>query len=155
MFLNLLKSIVQFFFEKAARDIFSPTYDQILQKSIALVTVSNLPDEVMRFYLYEQRKALLRVRIWLLNQNQVVQGKTNVTATELQGSALKKICLEHLEEAQELLGQVRLVIVNCDPRLKINTGMLELSNTAFLSLQFNGFVFSPKSLERMNRLKSR
>jgi hypothetical protein len=155
MFLNLLKSMAQFLFEKLARDISSPTYDQILQKSIALVTVSDVSDEVMRFYLYEQRKALLRVRIWLLNQNQVVQGKTNVTATELQGSDLKKTCLEHLEEAQELLRQVRLVIVNCDPRLKINTGLFEVSSKAFLSLQFNGFVFSPKSLERMNRLKSR
>jgi hypothetical protein len=151
---NFIKPIVAFALEKSARDMTNQFFDQGLDKSIALVTESSLSDAVIRTYLYEQRKALLRLRIWLLNQNHAVQGKTYVTATDLQGSELKSACLVHLKEAQDLLVQVRVVLAKGENQLKVKTGLFEVSSRAYLSLQFNGFVFSPKALERLTRWKS-
>jgi hypothetical protein len=149
---NLLKPIVTFITEKTARDV--SLYEAAIQKSIELVTVSSLPDETMGMYLFEQCQAILRIRIWLLNQNHQVQGKTYATATDLQGTELKSACLAHLKEAQDLLVQVQGVFAVGGRFLKVHTGLLEVSSRAFLSLQFDGFVFDPKSLEWKIRLKS-
>jgi mannose-6-phosphate isomerase class I len=98
-------------------------------------------DCTLRKYLYKQRKSLLRIKIWLLEQHQEVTARTYVTATNLHGDELKAACLEHQVEAFELLRMMRehMPII---PTQKSFTGVFMLSGKAFLALQFNQFVFS-------------
>jgi hypothetical protein len=146
MLRSLLKFLLSLILELFGKNLTYDTLEKQLHKSqIALTTWSakdsQNPDQTLRDYLYKQRKTLLKLKIWLLEQQQEVTARTYITATDLHGDELKAACLEHHIEAFELLKLMRQNIPTI-PTQKSFTGALVLSGKAFLSLQFNQFAFS-------------
>jgi hypothetical protein len=146
MLRSLLKVFLSFLLELFGKNLTYEKLESQLHKShVALTNWSTKntqnPDNILREYLYKERKSLLKLKIWLLEQDQKVTARTYVTATDLHGNELKAACLEHHVEAFELLKMMRehMPII---PTRKSFTGVFVLSGKAFLALQFNQFVFS-------------
>ncbi len=146
MLRSLLKFLLSSLLELFGKNLTYNTLEKQLHKSqIALTTWSakdsQNPDQTLREYLYKQRKTLLKLKIWLLEQQQDVTAFTYVTATDLHGNELKTACFDHHIEAFELLKLMRENIPRI-PTQKSFTGVFTLSGKAFLALQFNQFAFS-------------
>jgi hypothetical protein len=145
--MKILLRFLAWLVESSARQ-FDPTkIRQKLNSSLEQLQNAAIQDnQMMRQRLYQQRAALLRLRICLLEQGFDISAPTYQTATELESEALKNELIRHLNEALDLL--LLIEDKRFEAQKKVNFKTVPISARAYVAFYLETFRLSPSEQKR-------
>jgi hypothetical protein len=133
--------------ESAAKQFDSAKTRQRLTSSLEQLRSATIQDStLMRSRLYQQRAALLRLRICLLEQGFDITAPTYQTATELEGESLRSELMRHLSEGLDLL--LHIENKQFDGLKKVNFRTIPVSSRAYVAFYLENLLMTRAEQKR-------